>query len=105
LWENLCRSKLSKVAPDAVWTTTWAARQAYSNTPVEKFWKSGFFHINHPLFIDNDPRSTEELRDNAFGFGHALWVNSAWKLTQGAVFTVEVQKGGEEQGSQRCVIL
>ena len=61
-------------------------------------------NINQPLFVGNDPCSKEELRDNAAGFGNALWVNAAWNLEQGAEFTVEALGDHDDQDTQLCVV-
>ncbi|KAH7077890.1 hypothetical protein BKA63DRAFT_601917 [Paraphoma chrysanthemicola] len=57
LWESLSITTLSKVAPDAVWKTTWGSACARSKLPVDECWTSGFFETDMciPLYGMGEP--------------------------------------------------
>jgi hypothetical protein len=82
----------------------WGAWAAYSRAPVETFWKTGFAEINEPLFAGNNPYLASEIKENAFGFGNALWINLAWYERDGARFTIEAKKEDDESDSWNLLV-
>ncbi|KAF2828587.1 hypothetical protein CC86DRAFT_380499 [Ophiobolus disseminans] len=92
LWETVTRSKLSEIAPNAIWKTTWGARQAYTIPPVENVWTCAFLNVNMPTFTYCKPRTAKEANSVAYDFGIAIYFDEAWKFQSEAVVILEVKR-------------
>jgi len=92
-WESVTKSRLSEVAPDATWKTTWGARQPYTLPPVDSFWNATFARVNEPLYVDCNPRTKKEAIAVAYDFGEALYNNSAWEKDESSTFMVTQYTG------------
>jgi hypothetical protein len=104
-WENLTRSQLSHVAPNATWTTAWGAWSAYTRGPRDTFWESGFQDVNQPLFLKNDPYDHDDIKQNAFEFGKAIWFNETWSVRNGVHFIVNANREDAEPVPELRLIL
>jgi hypothetical protein len=95
-WENVTTSTLSKVAPDAVWNTTWGAYSARSDPPVERCTYAGLDCTNALMGIYEDPSDLEVAKDIASKFGFRHLAFEAWKNGDGVVLVVETSKDEDE---------
>ncbi|KAF2033677.1 hypothetical protein EK21DRAFT_108806 [Setomelanomma holmii] len=90
-WEDVSRSKLSHVAPDAVWRTFWGAYEATSSGPIEEFRKTGFYHVNMGYPYEN-PRKREEAKARAKQFARFLFRETVWEEREDMVHILNVSR-------------
>jgi hypothetical protein len=91
-WEVVTKNRLSEVAPDATWKTTWGARVALSNPPIEPIWQSTFHHVNRPDYTYENPCIAKVARKVAYDFGSGLYKHAHWDLDEQSEFILETKK-------------